>query len=443
MTATAADTTTRYAALLGGTGEPGFPSWLNDLRSDAAKSFQRSGLPSKKQEAWRYTSLDFLQRHEFVPLSESRDWSDELKRIEPITAPHQGIRLVLVNGRVDAQLSTGAADAGLQIGSLATALASGDESLKEHLGRIADTGNDAFAAMNLSLMADGSYLKVPKGAVIDTPIEIVHVAVGNQPQMVHPRHLVVVEDDARVTLSEHYISVGNGPHFTNVLSELSIGRDARVHHERLQEEGKGAHHLSALHVRQDARSAYHMVSVSLGAAWSRTALTLTFSGEEASAELDGLYLAGDGQLSDMRVDVRHKVPKCTSRETFKGILDGRGRAVFDGRIEVARDAQETDASLSNDNLMLSRKAEVDTKPLLEIYADNVRCSHGTTVGQLDDRMMFYLQSRGIDKGVARQMLCMGFAQGTLANMSSTALHQRTSAALEKRLMDADEPASKS
>lgn len=222
-------------------------------------------------------------------------------------------------------------------------------------------------------------------------------------------------------------------YFNNAVMEIVLGRGAELQHDRLQEESPSAYHLAALHVAQSGDSRYRHVTAAIGGAWARTGVTLSLDGERAAAELDGIYLARDRQINDVHVDVRHNVPDCTSRETYKGILDGSGRAVFDGRILVERNAQKTDAALSNDNLVLSRKAEVDTKPQLEIYADDVRCSHGTTVGQLDDTMMFYLRSRGISHDAARQMLCLGFADEILNRFSTKSLRERAKTLLGNRL----------
>jgi len=199
------------------------------------------------------------------------------------------------------------------------------------------------------------------------------------------------------------------------------------------EEGRAARHLSDLQVRLAERSDYVLNQIALGCGWSRSDVRVTFEGEEANAELDGLLLARDGQVNDVHLDVRHEVPHCTSRETFKGILDGKGKVIFDGRILVAQDAQKTDARLSNDNLMLSRSAEVDSKPQLEIFADDVKCSHGTTVGELDSDAIFYLRSRGISQERAVQMLCRGFAQEIIERIPDQHVRARAGRLLEQRL----------
>jgi Fe-S cluster assembly protein SufD len=266
------------------------------------------------------------------------------------------------------------------------------------------------------------------------PIDILHVSVGgDDPGICHPRNLIVVEADARAHVIERYASLGEAVYFNNAMAEVVVGERGELVHESLQQESPVAQHLNELHIRLGADSRYRYAHAGLGGEWSRNDLRLTFAGEGAEADLNGLMLARDGQLNDVHLDIRHEVPGCTSRESFKGILDGRGRIVFDGRILVARDAQKTDAALANHNLMLSRNAEVDTKPQLEIFADDVKCSHGTTVGELDADMLFYLRARGIPEDRAKRMLCEAFAHDVLEHFESPDLRRRATRLLDARL----------
>jgi Fe-S cluster assembly protein SufD len=283
-------------------------------------------------------------------------------------------------------------------------------------------------------MSDGALIQITGDAGIEQPIELLHLSVGmDEPLVCHPRHLIVVEPGARAAVIERYAAVGSGQYFNNALVEIAIGADGELHHSRLQEESRHAQHLSDLHVKLKERAHYRLANITFGGGWSRTDVRVDFGGEEGTAEIDGLMLATDRQLNDVHLDIAHSKPGCTSRETFRGILDGKGRVVFDGRILVAKDAQLTDAALSNDNLMLSRSAEVDTKPQLEIYADDVKCSHGTTVGELDADMLFYLRSRGIPESQARQMLCAGFAAQAVNQISHEGLQRYVEHRLAERL----------
>lgn len=439
MTTTTADAGRRYRQLVAAHRREKSrkePQWLDLLREAGARHFEASGFPTRRDEAWRYTSLDFLERHPFAPASDSPFEALQQEDIEPwLLRETETARLVFVNGRYSEQLSRpGAAGARVTAGSLRERLDADAEGVRSHLGAVADPGSDAFASLNAVLMVDGAFIHVAAGGVASCPIELLHISVGmDEPAMAHPHHLVVLEEGARASLIERYVALGEAVYFNNAVMEIVLGRGAELQHDRLQEESPSAYHLAALHVAQSGDSRYRHATAAIGGAWARTGVTLSLDGERAAAELDGIYLARDRQINDVHLDVRHNVPDCASRETFKGILDGSGRAVFDGRILVERDAQRTDAALSNDNLVLSRNAEVDTKPQLEIYADDVRCSHGTTVGQLDDAMLFYLRSRGISRDTARQMLCLGFADEILNRFSTESVRERARALLGNRL----------
>ena len=244
---------------------------------------------------------------------------------------------------------------------------------------------------------------------------------------------LVLEAGAQASLIERYVSLGEALYCTNSVLELSLGRDAVLKHQRIQTESANAFHIAGLYLSLGAGSRYQCVTVGLGAAWARTDLNVRFAGEHAECDLQGLYLAGDRQLMDFHLDVDHRLPQCSSRENFKGILYGKGRAVFDGRVYVAKDAQRTDAAMSNRNLLLSEGAEVDTKPQLEINADDVKCSHGTTVGQIEPEQLFYLRSRGLSAPLARRMLCLGFAGEILDCLTPDALRDQVAEQVGSRL----------
>ncbi|MGB5774120.1 MAG: Fe-S cluster assembly protein SufD, partial [Sedimenticolaceae bacterium] len=393
--------TSLNAVLLAGqramTPRPSNMDWLTSIRERGAAAVAEMPLPSRKDEAWRYTSVGFLEQAEYQPLVEGSFDALQLSDIDDLLLPRsQGLRLVFVNGYLAIGVSALAHQQdGVQVRSLAGGLGDVSADLRRHLDGIAEHRH-VFAALNSALMSDGALIHVRSDVVARAPIEILHVSVGmEQPGISHPRHLIVLERGARAEVTERYACLGDASYFNNALVEVALGADSELLHTRLQEESPRAQHLSDVQVRLGERSRYRLVLAALGGAWSRSDVRVTFDGEGAEAALDGLMLARDQQLNDVHLDIQHLVPHCTSRETFKGILDGKGRVVFDGRIVVAQDAQKTDAQLSNDNLMLSRSAEVDTKPQLEIYADDVKCSHGTTVGELDANMLFYLRSRGI------------------------------------------------
>jgi Fe-S cluster assembly protein SufD len=410
--------------------------WLQPVRERGVGEFSRLPLPARKHEAWRYTPVSFLEKQRYTPVVDGPFEALELSDIEELLLNEQTLRLVFVNGYFAPGLSAMAGvPEGVVLSTLKGGPAEAPAALRARLDTIAGESH-VFAALNRALMSDGALVQVGQDVAVETPIELLHVSVGREdPGICNPRHLVVLDESAKARVVERYVSLGDAVYFNNAVVEVACAAGSELRHERLQEESAQAQHLSDLHLSLAAGAHYHQVSASLGAAWSRTDVRVNFEGEGANAEFDGLMLAGDRQLSDVHLDVRHNVPSCTSRENFKGILDGKGRVVFDGRILVAQDAQLTDAQLSNHNLMLSRSAEVDTKPQLEIYADDVKCSHGTTVGELDKDMLFYLRSRGVPERKAKQMLCQGFAGEIIGRFADEGLQARADRLMTQRLVE--------
>lgn len=411
------------------------PDWLQTRRAQAAARFSERGFPNRKEEAWRYTSLDPLLSQSFQVADQPLTALDAGDIDEFLTGDATAARLVFANGRLVPHLChNGGITQGVWIRSLRSALEEDPDSVAPWLGRAEARKVAAFPALNTALLDDGVCIRVPARVKLRAPIEILYVSIGlEEPTMASPRNLVVLGPGAEATVLERYVSPGDACYFNNGLTEVVLEEGARLTHHWVQEESREAFHFNAVHVQQAGKSRYRGLGVALGGAWSRREYHVRFDQEGAECTLDGLYLAGDGQLTDMHLDVEHAVPGCSSRERFKGILMGRGRAVFDGRIRVEPDAQRTDARLSNDNLLLSRQAEVDTKPQLEIFADDVQCSHGTTVGQLDPAQVFYLRSRGIAEADARRMLCLGFASEALQRCDLKGLRGRLEARLRDRL----------
>ena len=385
------------------------PEWLNALRREAASRFAAAGIPSSRDEAWRYTPLQGLLGRNLAPAGPDTDAPDWVDVGGLLLQQTRVSRLTFVDGHFAPHLSRLLpVGAGNRAGSLRVALQEGP---RERLPAIEDA--HAFAAMNTALFEDGAHVHVAAEQRVPVVIELLFVASGRSDAMHHPRNLVTLDAGAAATVIERYAGLGDSRHFTNVVTDVALGQGAQLVHLRVQEDGATAHHLGSVRVRQGGGSRYQGFVASLGGAWSRCEHRVEFTDPGASFALAGLYLAGDRQLVDHHLDIRHAVPGCTSRVTFKGLLHGAGRAVFDGRIVVEKAAQKTDAGLTNANLLLSRNAEVDTKPQLEIWADDVKCSHGAAVGQLDPTQLFYLRSRGLPEARAREMLCIGFAQEIL------------------------------
>ena len=419
-------------------GSDALPGWLAAERSGALARVSERGVPTAKSEGWRYTGLRNLLEQGFLPVDEPvtalEPYDIEDLLIEGLDAH----RIVLVNGRYAPQLSSqGALPRGVRVGGLREFLDREPDAVEGLLTRIAGDGSHVFASLNTAGMDDGLVLLLERGADPARPIELLHVSVGlDEPRVAQPRHLVSLADGARAELIERYVSLGDSLYCTNALLEINLGRDAVLAHRRVQIESTNAFHITGLYLQQGENSRYDGVNIGFGGAWARTDLVVGFSGERAECDLKGLYLAGNKQLIDFHMDVHHGLPHCTSRENFKGIVYGKGKAVFDGRVYVAKDAQKTDAAMSNRNLMLSENAEVDTKPQLEIYADDVKCSHGTTVGQIEPEMLFYLRSRGISASVARRMLCLGFAGEIIDALDNEPLQRYVSEHVGQRLESA-------
>ena len=407
--------------------------WLLGQRQAAAQQFADLGFPHAKQEAWKYTSVEGLLKREFRIDEREQEFSEHELKPHLLPEPVAG-RLVFVDGVYQAELS-GSQDAGLTVGSLRSAMARGDHRVLSTVGTLSGIGEHGFTAFNLATLHDGAVIQVEAGARLDQPIELLHITSGNaQRQALRSRHLVMLGEAASANLIERYITLDESVScFNNLVCEIRLSKGASLHHQRVQLESAQAYHLSEVHLGLAARAHYRGVQASLGAAWSRTGIHNRFTEEGAICELDGLYLAGDGQLTDVHLDLDHGVPHCESRENFKGILHGAGKAVFDGLIQVREQAQKSSAHLHNANLMLSRRAEIDTKPQLVILADDVQCSHGTTVGQLDPQALFYLRSRGLDEQRARHLLCLGFASEVIERFSSQSLQEQLTRVIERRI----------
>lgn len=410
------------------------PTWLTELREQAQSGFSEKGFPDRRHEAWRYTSLAPLLGIPFVEsgVVHAVQFSD----IEDHLIPKlDAWRLVLVNGRFATSLSDiiGLPDL-VTAGGLATSLDQRHEWLAEQLRRHQGDSKSVFSDLNTAAISDGAVVRVGSDQKLTKPIEILHVTVGmDSASVAQPRNVLILEAGAEATIIERYIALGKSQYFNNVVTDISLSDEARLIHYRIQEESANAYHILSQNLQLAARAHYRGVGLAVGGAWSRTDWNVVFSGEHAQCHLKGLYVVGDRQLIDNHLDVKHAVPDCASTEDFRGVLNGSGRGVFDGRILVARDAQKTDAHLTNKNLLLSRQAEVDTKPQLEIYADDVACSHGTTVGQIEAETLFYLRSRGIPEAQAQRMICMGFASAVFEDCPIAPLSDYLERRVGKRL----------
>jgi Fe-S cluster assembly protein SufD len=314
--------------------------------------------------------------------------------------------------------------AGVIVEGLGRALAEHPARVQPHLARYADYRQNGFTALNTAFIRDGAFIHVPEGRMVETPIHILYVAAsGETPSVAHPRTLIVLGNGSAVTVVESYIGLSEQTYFTNAVTEIAAGRDASVDHYRINRENRQAYHISTTHLYQQHNSHVSTFNLSMGGALTRNDTNAHLDGEHVTARLNGLYLATGQQHVDNHTAIHHARPNCDSYEVYKGILEGKSQAVFNGKVFVHQDAQETDAKQLNKNLMLSPDATVHTKPQLEIRADQVKCTHGATVGQLDEEQIFYLRTRGLSRDAACHLLTYGFAADLIRRLKVEALRE--------------------
>jgi Fe-S cluster assembly protein SufD len=411
---------------------PGEPPWLQQMRRKAARRFAELGLPTVRDEEWKYTNLAPLAEIEFKP---AMRLAHGLTREEVDRTPFADLkchRLVFVNGFFSEELSATDGLEGVKATSLAQALETEPETIQRFLSRYAGFEESAFNALNTSLMRDGAFVHLPKGKIAEDPIHLVFVSTPSAaPASSHPRNLIVADSNSQAQIVETYIALGDGVYFTNPVTEVVLGDSAVIEHSKLQDEGKHAFHIATLQYQQGRSSNLSSHSITLGGHLVRNNLNAVLGGEGAECALNGLYLMSGEQHIDNHTRLEHVEPHCSSRELYKGILDGKSRGVFHGRILVHKGAQKTDSKQTNNNLLLSDEALINTKPQLEIYADDVKCTHGATIGQLDKDALFYLRSRGIREQAARSLLIYAFASEVVARIKTEALRAR----LDRFLID--------
>jgi Fe-S cluster assembly protein SufD len=420
MTTTVATAKDRYLAefqALERRGAFRSPSWLAPLRRRAIDRFAESGFPTTRDEDWRYTNLTSLGATPFRPAAPSPagvpDGALERLALPGVEWP----RLVFVDGRYSPKLSTACPlPGGGRLASLAEAMITDADMIERHLGRHVRWDSNVFAALNTAFVQDGGFVCVPPETRGETPIELVFLA--TTPGVVaQPRTLIVADRHSRLTVVERYVGITDGAYFTNAVTEIVAGPGAAVDHYVVQEQGADAFHVATVHAALERDSTLATCEATFGGRLARTTLALTFAGEGARGAINGLYVVGGRQHVDHHVTVDHAVPRCASRQLFKGVLDGTARAVFSGRVIVRPDAQKTDATQTNKHLLLSDGVEVNSKPQLEIFADDVKCTHGAAEGQLVPEALFYLKSRGLGEETARTLLTYGFAHEVLERVA--------------------------
>jgi Fe-S cluster assembly protein SufD len=414
----------------------GVPGWVQALRADAFERFAARGFPGPREEAWRHTNVAPIAKAAFAQAEPGRSVPAERLRQLDFGGAFTGWELVFVDGRFSPALSSASTYDGVRILSLREALSTHADQVRAHIARLAPPdAADPFRTLSLALLADGAFVELSPGVAPTAPVHLVFYSTGDaaRPAATHPRTLVLAGRGSHATVIETYAGAEGGLYFTNAVTEIVVGEGARVDHFKLQREAEGAFHVSTLAVELERDATFSDHNVCVGGALVRQHVEARFAGTGGDCALFGLSIGDGTQHHDTHTVVDHAVPHCTSRELYKGVLGGRSRGVFHGKIVVREDAQKTNAHQSNRNLLLSRHALVNSTPALEIHADDVKCKHGSTTGQLDPLALFYLRSRGIGEQDAKSLLTYAFASDLVSRITVQPVRVALEAFLHHRL----------
>lgn len=391
--------------------------WLCDLRQSAFARFCEVGFPSTHEEDWRFTNVSALAETNFQLLRGREKLSSA--RLVPYRMAASVAQLVFVDGAFAPELSeVRNVPKGVIATGLAAQLAANPDSLKAHLGSYLNIQRDAFCALNTAFAEDGAYIHISAGLAVDEPFHVLYVSTNSTPSVTYPRNLVIAEVGSQATIVEEYVSLAESASFCNSVTELVAGENSTLSHFYIERENKKTFNISTLRTQQSRNSNVHSHSVLLGGGLVRNNVHAVLAGEGGECLINGLFSGNGHQHMDNYMLVEHVSPHCGSRQFYNGVLDDHASGVFHGRIIVHKDAQKTDAKQTNRNLLLSDDAHIDTKPQLEIYADDVKCTHGATIGQIDQEALFYLRSRGFDEAAARKLLLLAFAGECLDRMNT-------------------------
>ena len=415
------------------------PKWLVPVRKSAIARYADAGFPTTKDEDWRFTNVKPIKELGFKPVCELGEIPDADKAtsrslIDGVDV--ERVKLVFVDGIFAPALSDSMQGVeGVLVSNLQGAFEQDPLHLQEHLSRYSQLDQNAFTALNTAYFVDGVVVKIGAKVALSQVVHLIFLASGKESgTAVHPRNLVSVEAGASVTIVEEYLGTsGEHPSFTNSVTEFVVGENAYVEHIKIQDEALDSFHVAGIYAQLDRSSRFRSHSLALGGRLSRNNIRTKLDGEGLECVLNGLYLTKGEQLADHHMIVEHAKPHCDSHEYFNGILDGRSKGVFHGRILVRQDAQKTDAKQTNKNLLLSDEATADSKPQLEIYADDVKCTHGATIGQMDEEAIFYLRARGVPHAVARRMLMHAFAGEIVERIESEPIRERLDEVVWQRL----------
>jgi Fe-S cluster assembly protein SufD len=423
-------------------------SWLIALRREGFTRFQETGFPTTHDEDWRFTNTSPITKTRFH-LADADDSSVSADDLKQFGVADFACCLVFVNGRYSPRLSRiPALPKGVKLGGLAEQLAANETYVENHLGKYLNFRRDAFAALNTAFLEDGASLFVPRNTVVEGPIYVLYVSTsGKAALMDHPRNLIVAEAGSQATIVEDYVSLGSNPAneepaFSNTATELVAGDNAVINHVMIVRENRQTNNISTLRIQQERSSNVSSHSILLGGGLVRNNVHPVLGGEGCECLINGLFMGNESQHLDNYMLVEHASPHCGSRQFYNGILAGQSHGVFHGRIIVHKDAQKTDAKQTNRNLLLSDDALIDTKPQLEIYADDVKCTHGATIGKLEAAALFYARSRGLDEASARHLLLLAFANECLERMNEGAVRDHVERLITEWLPNSTETAEK-
>ncbi|MHB0774498.1 Fe-S cluster assembly protein SufD [Halomonas sp. WWR20] len=408
------------------------PTWVAARRQAGAARFEALGFPTQRDEAWKYTDVRRIAQNDFVLAQDAQLERESFEKLKLSSHAH---RLVFVDGIFSAELSDlGSLPAGASVEPLSVAMQANHEAVGGALGRLAGVEFSTFTALNTAFANEGVVVRLAPGTVIETPIYVCFVSRKNSvPVMSHPRVLIVGGARSEATVIEHYAGEPEAANFTNVVTEVLLERGAILKHYKLQEASTDDLHVASIHVDQSRDSRFASFNLNLGGALVRNDLVADLNAEGAEANYNGLFFGQGRQHIDNHTLVNHNAPRTFSNENYKGILGDRARGVFNGKVIVKRGSQQIEAYQSNANLLLSDRAEVDTKPELEIYADDVKCSHGTTTGQLDEEAIYALRTRGISKQMARGLLTLAFAGEVMEQVTLPEIVERVERAVAGKL----------
>ncbi|MBK7500308.1 MAG: Fe-S cluster assembly protein SufD [Ignavibacteriales bacterium] len=406
---------------------------FHKVRKDAISKFAELTFPTQKDEEWKYTNISSLQKHNFSPAAVKANVSSETINKFLFDKMEHSL-LVFVNGNFSPELSKLIdIPKGVVIGSLAEALKNNNPVVKKHLGKYAENENYFFTTLSSAFTKDGAFIYVPDGKVVEDPIHIIFITKsGSEKILTQPRNLFVAGKNSQVTIIEHYVSDEDSVYFTNSITEIVADENAIVDHIKLQEESNKAFHIARMEVDQERSSNFSSHLISHGAEISRNDFNARFNDEGSECMLNGLFMIGDEQLFDAHTMIDHAKPHCNSHEHYKGILQDKSKGVFNGKVMVRQDAQKTNAFQQNNTILLSNDAVMNTKPQLEIFADDVKCSHGATIGKLNDEAKFYLKSRGIGEDAATAILIHAFASDVITSIKIPALRDYLEEIITKR-----------